>query len=77
MRAIGEISPDTKAATIRFDNGESGVEFVVGIVQRRFPNGGAWSKFVLPLRQTRTKAAAVRGAARLWALRARSRDAVS
>ena len=48
LRAIGEISPDTKAATIRFDNGESGVEFVVGIVQRRFPNGGAWSKFVCP-----------------------------
>jgi hypothetical protein len=47
LRATGEIGPDTKAATIRFD-GESGVEFVVGIVQRRFPNGGAWSKFVCP-----------------------------
>jgi hypothetical protein len=48
LRAVGEIGPDTKAATIRFDNGESGVEFVVAIVQRRFPNGGAWSKFVCP-----------------------------
>ena len=48
LRAIGEIGPDTKAATIRFDNGESGVEFMVAIVQRRFPNGGAWSKFVCP-----------------------------
>ena len=51
LRAIGEIGPDTKAATIRFDNGESGVEFVVAIVQRRFPNGGAWSKFVCPRRR--------------------------
>jgi hypothetical protein len=48
LRAIGEIGPDTKAATIRFDNGESGVAFVVAIVQRRFPNGGSWSKFVCP-----------------------------
>jgi hypothetical protein len=48
LRATGEIGPDTRAATIRFDNGESGVEFVVGIVQRRFSNGGAWSKFVCP-----------------------------
>jgi hypothetical protein len=35
LRATGEIGPDTKATTIRFDNGEGGVEFVVGIVQRR------------------------------------------
>jgi hypothetical protein len=48
LRATGEIGPDTKAATIRFDSGESGVEFVVAIVQRRFPNGGSWSKFVCP-----------------------------
>jgi hypothetical protein len=48
LRALGEIGPDTRAATIRFDDGESGVEFVVAIVQRRFPNGGAWSKFVCP-----------------------------
>ena len=48
LRATGEIGPDTRAATIRFDNGESGVEFVVAIEQRRFPNGGAWSKFVCP-----------------------------
>jgi hypothetical protein len=48
LRATGEIGPDTKAATIRFDDGETGVEFVVGIVQRGFPNGGAWSKFVCP-----------------------------
>jgi hypothetical protein len=46
LRATGEIGPDTKAATIRFDNGESGVEFVVAVVQQKFPNGGSWSKFV-------------------------------
>jgi hypothetical protein len=44
MRAAGEIGSDTKTAIVRFDNGE--VEFVVGIMQQRFPNGGAWSKFV-------------------------------
>ena len=48
LRATGEIGPDTKTATLRFDNGESGVEFVVGIVHRRFPNGGDWSKFDFP-----------------------------
>jgi hypothetical protein len=48
LRATGEIGPEARAATIRFDNGESGIEFVVEIVQRRFPNGGAWSKFVCP-----------------------------
>jgi hypothetical protein len=42
------IGSDTKTATIRFDDGESGVEFVVGIAQLRFPNGGSWSKFVCP-----------------------------
>jgi hypothetical protein len=46
LRATGEIGPDTKTATIRFDDG--GVEFVVGIAQRKFPNGGSWSKFVCP-----------------------------
>jgi hypothetical protein len=48
LRATGEIGPDTRTVAIRFDNGASGVEFVVAIVQRRFPNGGAWSKFVCP-----------------------------
>ena len=48
LRATGEIGLHTRAATIRFDNGESGVEFVVAVVQRRFPNGGSWSKFVCP-----------------------------
>jgi hypothetical protein len=33
LRAIGENGPDTKTATIRFD--DSGVEFVVGIVRVR------------------------------------------
>jgi hypothetical protein len=47
-RALGLIGPDTKAATILFDNGESGVEFVVAIVQQKFSNGGSWSKFVCP-----------------------------
>ena len=77
LRATGEIGPDTRAATIRFDNGESGVEFVVAIVQRRFPNGGAWSKFVCPCGRRAQKLRLVRGAACLWALRARSGNAVS
>ena len=46
LRATGEIGPDTKAVTIRFDDGESGVEFVVAVAQQKFPNGGAWAKFV-------------------------------
>jgi hypothetical protein len=48
LRALGEIGPDTKTATVRFDNGESGIEFVVGIVQHRFSNGGDWSMFRCP-----------------------------
>jgi hypothetical protein len=46
LRATGEIGPEATAVTIRFDNGESGVEFVVGVVHQKFPNGGSWSKFV-------------------------------
>ncbi len=46
LRALGEIGPDTTTATIRFDDGESGIEFVVAVVQQQFPNGGSWSMFV-------------------------------
>ena len=45
LRALGDIGRDTKTTTIRFDDGESGVEFVVGVALRRFPNGGSWSMF--------------------------------
>ena len=45
LRALGEIGRDTMTATIRFDDGESGVEFVVGVTSMRFANGGDWSMF--------------------------------
>ena len=45
LRAMGEIGRDTNAATIRFDDGESGVEFVVGVTSMRFRSGGDWSLF--------------------------------
>ena len=45
LRALGDIGRDTETATIRFDDGESGVEFVVGVALREFPNGGSWSMF--------------------------------
>jgi hypothetical protein len=44
MRASGAIGPDTKTTTVAFGD----VEFVVGLTQRRFPNGGSWSFFVCP-----------------------------
>jgi hypothetical protein len=44
MRASGAIGPDTQTTTIAF--GE--VEFVVGLAQRRFSNGGPWSLFLYP-----------------------------
>jgi hypothetical protein len=51
---------------IRFDNGESSVEFVVGIVQRRFPNGGAWSKFVCPCGRRAQKLRLFEGRPACW-----------
>jgi hypothetical protein len=45
LRALGEIGRDTTATIIRFDNGESGVEFVVGVTSMRFRHGGDWSLF--------------------------------
>jgi hypothetical protein len=44
MRASGAIGPDTKTTTVAFGD----VEFVVGLTQRRFPNGGGWSFFLCP-----------------------------
>jgi hypothetical protein len=44
MRASGVIGPETKTTTIAFGD----VEFVVGLTQRRFPNGGSWSFFLCP-----------------------------
>jgi hypothetical protein len=44
MRASGVIGPDTKTTTVAFGD----VDFVVGLVLRRFPNGGSWSFFVCP-----------------------------
>jgi hypothetical protein len=44
IRASGAIGPDTKTTTVAFGD----VEFVVGLTQRRFPNGGSWSFFLCP-----------------------------
>jgi hypothetical protein len=75
LRATGEIGPDTKATTVRFDDGESGVASVVGIVQAG-SRTAARGQSCLSLREAGAETAAVRGAVCLWALRAR-RDAVS
>jgi hypothetical protein len=42
MRALGEITAETKVTSVAF--GE--VSFNVAISLRRFPNGGSWSFFV-------------------------------
>jgi hypothetical protein len=44
LRAMGEITADSAATTVRL--GES--EFLVGLALRRFPNGGSWSLFRCP-----------------------------
>jgi hypothetical protein len=44
MRALGDITAETKTATVKFDD----IEFVVALSLRRFPNGGSWSFFVCP-----------------------------
>ena len=44
LRALGEITAETKATTIAF--GE--VAFNVALSLRRFPNGGSWSLFMCP-----------------------------
>jgi hypothetical protein len=46
MRALGEIRPDMKTATVQFPAGD--VSFVVALTHLRFPNGGGWSFFVCP-----------------------------
>jgi hypothetical protein len=44
LRALSEITAETKATTIAF--GE--VAFNVALALRRFPNGGSWSLFMCP-----------------------------
>jgi hypothetical protein len=44
MRAVGDITAETKAATIAFGD----VAFNVGLSLVRFPNGGSWSFFTCP-----------------------------
>jgi hypothetical protein len=44
MRALGDITAETKTTTVKFDD----VEFVVALSLRRFPNGGSWSFFLCP-----------------------------
>jgi hypothetical protein len=47
LRALGEITAETKLTTIAF--GE--VSFNVALSIRRFPNGGTWSLFLCPCGQ--------------------------
>src|SRR5580704_12466422 len=44
MRALGEITAETKVTSVRF--GE--IIFNVALSLRRFPNGGSWSFFLCP-----------------------------
>jgi hypothetical protein len=44
MRALGDITAETKVTAVSFDD----VEFTVGLALVRFPNGGNWSLFVAP-----------------------------
>jgi hypothetical protein len=44
LRALGEITADSTSTIVRL--GES--EFSVGLVLRKFPNGGSWSFFRCP-----------------------------
>jgi hypothetical protein len=44
LRALGDITAETKTTTVKFDD----VEFVVALSLRRFPNGGSWSFFLCP-----------------------------
>ena len=44
LRALGDLTADTKTTTVNF----SDVEFVVALSLRRFPNGGSWSFFLCP-----------------------------
>jgi hypothetical protein len=46
LRVRGEIGRDTTSTVIRFDDGESGVEFVVGVMSQRLRRGGDWSMFL-------------------------------
>jgi hypothetical protein len=42
LRALGDITAETKTTTVKFDD----VALVVALSLRRFPNGGSWSFFV-------------------------------
>jgi hypothetical protein len=42
LRALGDITAETKTTTVKFDS----VEFVVALSLRKFPNGGSWSFFL-------------------------------
>jgi hypothetical protein len=44
LRALGDITEEMKAATVKFD----AVEFTVGLALFRWPNGGSWSFFMCP-----------------------------
>jgi hypothetical protein len=51
LRALGEITPDMKTATVSV--GEDG--FTVALALHRWPNGGSWSFFLCPCgRRART-----------------------
>ena len=41
LRALGDITAETKTTTVRLGD----VDYVVGVALHRFPNGGSWSKF--------------------------------
>jgi hypothetical protein len=44
LRALGDVTAETKTTIVRFGD----VEFVVALSLRRFPNGGSWSFFLCP-----------------------------
>jgi hypothetical protein len=44
LRALGLVTAEMTEFVVRIGD----VEQVVGVVERRFPNGGSWSRFVCP-----------------------------
>jgi hypothetical protein len=48
LRAVGEIRPDAKTATVAFPAPHDATAFVVALSHFRWPNGGVWSFFRCP-----------------------------
>lgn len=44
LRALGVVTSETTEFVVRL----GGVEQIVGVTERRFPNGGGWSRFICP-----------------------------